>query len=114
MSRAGYFGKVGRWLLALLISFFATTGVLSAHEIRPAYLQIDQVGHNRFSVLWRTPILAGMRLPVLLKFSDGIRTVTGPLERELSDSVVEPVEDEDEPDEGVVLEPFVVYRAKVR
>jgi hydrogenase/urease accessory protein HupE len=76
-------------LLGLLIAFFATTGALSAHEIRPAYLQIDQVGHNRFSVLWRTPILSGMRLPVLLQFSDGIKIVTGPLERELSDSVIE-------------------------
>jgi hydrogenase/urease accessory protein HupE len=30
-----------------------------------------------------------MRLPVLLKFSDGIKLVTEPLERELSDSVIE-------------------------
>ena len=89
MSQAGLFAKVGGLLLGLLIAFFATTGALTAHEIRPAYLQIDQVGHNRFSVLWRTPILSGMRLPVLLKFSDGIKTVTEPLERELSDSIIE-------------------------
>ncbi|MEP9389734.1 HupE/UreJ family protein [Mesorhizobium sp. KR9-304] len=76
-------------LLALLIAFFAATVGVFAHEIRPAYLQIDQVGHNRFSVLWRTPILSGMRLPVLLKFSDGIKPVTEPLEREFSDSVIE-------------------------
>jgi hydrogenase/urease accessory protein HupE len=76
-------------LFGLLIAFFAATVDVSAHEIRPAYLQVDQVGHNRFSVLWRTPILSGMRLPVLLKFSDGIKLVTEPLERELSDSVIE-------------------------
>lgn len=76
-------------LLGFLISFLAGSLGVSAHEIRPAYLQIDQVGQNRFNVLWRTPILAGMRLPVLLRFSDGIRPVTEPLERELPDSVIE-------------------------
>ncbi len=89
MSDAGRSCKVGGLLFGLLIAFFAATVDVSAHEIRPAYLQIDQVGHNRFSVLWRTPILSGMRLPVLLKFSDGIKLVTEPLERELSDSVIE-------------------------
>jgi hydrogenase/urease accessory protein HupE len=76
-------------LLGFLISFLAASVSVSAHEIRPAYLQIDQIGQNRFNVVWRTPILAGMRLPVLLKFSDGIRPVAEPMERELSDSVVE-------------------------
>ena len=89
MRRAVQACKAGELLLGLLIAFFAATASLSAHEIRPAYLQIDQVGQHRFSVLWRTPILSGMRLPVLLKFSDGIKLVTGPLERELSDSVIE-------------------------
>ena len=39
-----------------------------------------------------------------------------PLPSSPIDSVVEPEEDEDEdePDEGVILEPFVVYRSKVR
>lgn len=89
MNHAGRSRKVGGLLLGLLISFFVATVGVSAHEIRPAYLQIDQVGHNRFSVLWRTPILSGMRLPVLLKFSNGIKPVAEPLERELSDSVIE-------------------------
>jgi hydrogenase/urease accessory protein HupE len=71
------------------MSLLAPTVGATAHEVRPAYLQIDQIGQNRFSVLWRTPILAGMRLPVLLQFSDGIRQATEPSERELSDSVVE-------------------------
>nr|WP_246246021.1 HupE/UreJ family protein [Mesorhizobium zhangyense] len=76
-------------LLGFLISFLAACVCVSAHEIRPAYLQIDQIGQNRFNVLWRTPILSGMRLPVLLKFSDGIKPVTEQMERELSDSVIE-------------------------
>lgn len=76
-------------LLASAISILAMPIDVSAHEVRPAYLQIDQIGQSRFGVLWRTPILSGVRLPVLLKFSDGINVVAGPAERRLSDSVVE-------------------------
>jgi hydrogenase/urease accessory protein HupE len=76
-------------LLFLAASILAMVVGVSAHEVRPAYLQIDQIGQSRFSVLWRTPILSGMRLPVLLQFSEGIRPVSEPSERRLSDSVVE-------------------------
>ena len=76
-------------LLALLISFLAMSASVSAHEVRPAYLQIDQTGEARYSVLWRTPLLAGMRLPVILQYSDGIKVVAGPAERILPDSLVE-------------------------
>jgi hydrogenase/urease accessory protein HupE len=62
---------------------------VAAHEIRPAYLQIDQTGQSRYSVVWRTPLLSGMRLPVVLQFPDGVRNVTEPAERELPDSLVE-------------------------
>jgi hydrogenase/urease accessory protein HupE len=61
----------------------------AAHEIRPAYLQIDQTGPTRYSVLWRTPLLSGMRLPVALQFPEGVRNVTEPNERQLPDSLVE-------------------------
>ncbi|WP_298447092.1 HupE/UreJ family protein [uncultured Marinobacter sp.] len=76
-------------LLALVMSNFAMFSSASAHEVRPAYLQIDQVGEHRFNVLWRTPVLSGTRLPVMLRYSDGIQVVTGPAERLLSDSMVE-------------------------
>jgi hydrogenase/urease accessory protein HupE len=89
MSRAGRSCRAGLLLLGFLISFLAASVGVSAHEIRPAYLQIDQIGQNRFNLIWRTPILSGMRLPVLLKFSGGIKLVAEPLERELSDSVIE-------------------------
>jgi hydrogenase/urease accessory protein HupE len=90
MSRASRFCRASAGLLlALLVSLVATSIGASAHEIRPAYLQVDQTGQNRFSVLWRTPILSGMRLPVVLQYSGGIRQVTEPSKRQLSDSIVE-------------------------
>ena len=76
-------------LLALAMLIVAVPLCASAHEVRPAYLQIDQTGPTRYNVLWRTPLLSGMRLPVILRYSDGIKLVTGPAERELPDSLVE-------------------------
>lgn len=90
MSRAFRFCLAARGLLlALAMLVLAVPFSASAHEARPAYLQIDQVGPARYNVLWRTPLLSGMRLPVVLRFSDGIKLVTGPAERELPDSLVE-------------------------
>lgn len=90
MSTAVRFCRVARGLLlALAAVLLAIPICASAHEVRPAYLQIDQVGPARYNVLWRTPLLSGMRLPVVLRFSDGIRLVTEPAGRELPDSVVE-------------------------
>lgn len=77
------------WRFALLVLLLSMTTSVSAHESRPAYLQIDQIGQDRFSVQWRTPLLYGMRLPVVLQFSDGISLVTEPVVREFADSMVE-------------------------
>lgn len=76
-------------LFALAMAMFAMPNRVAAHEVRPAYLQIDQVGPTRFNVLWRTPLQSGMRLPVLLRFSNGINLVTEPSERQLPDSMIE-------------------------
>lgn len=86
----------GRMLFTLLermlfgvVSVLALVGTVSAHEIRPAYLQIDEMAANRYEVVWRTPILSGMRLPVVIRFSRDVRNVTEPAERSLPDSLVE-------------------------
>ena len=60
-----------------------------AHEARPAYLEIKETAPGRFSVLWRTPVLSGMRLPVVLKLPDDVRNEQPPTVQELADSLVE-------------------------
>jgi hydrogenase/urease accessory protein HupE len=85
----GFRGPGWRLVVAVAISILALASTAAAHEIRPAYLQIDQTGQSRFSVLWRTPLLSGMRLPVVLQFSDRVKDVTEPTDRQLPDSVVE-------------------------
>jgi len=60
-----------------------------AHEARPAYLQITEAAPGRYDILWRTPLLSGTQLPVVLKLPDGLRDLTDPSAREFPDSVVE-------------------------
>jgi hypothetical protein len=71
----------------------AATGLLPfaslAHEARPAYIEMKETAPGQFSVLWRTPVLAGMRLPLVLQMPQGVRNVKPPAVEELSDSLLE-------------------------
>jgi hydrogenase/urease accessory protein HupE len=60
-----------------------------AHEARPAYLEIKETAPGQFSILWRTPVLSGMRLPIALKLPDDVQNVKEPMVQELTDSLVE-------------------------
>jgi hypothetical protein len=60
-----------------------------AHEVRPAVLEIKEIGPGRYNVLWRTPLLSGQRLPVVLQFPDDVRNINDPIVQELSDSIIE-------------------------
>lgn len=77
---------------ALLGIFFATFAFLSgasAHESRPAYMEVTEIAPHRYQIVWRTPLLSGMRLPVALRFPEKTRNVSEPTLRELPDSLVE-------------------------
>jgi hypothetical protein len=73
---------------ALAVALLAAPAA-RAHEVRPAYLQIDQAGPDRYSVIWRTPLLSGMPLPVVLTFPDDVRTISGPGTQDLPSSTLE-------------------------
>jgi len=74
------------WIVAAFAAFAAPT---FAHESRPAYLEIKETAAARYDVLWRTPVLAGMRLPVVLELPSDVKTVKGPVTQELADSLLE-------------------------
>ncbi|MFG1466267.1 HupE/UreJ family protein [Xanthobacter sp. DSM 24535] len=78
-------------LIGLLWAFvaFVFAAPADAHEVRPAYLQVDQTGADRYSVIWRTPLLSGMPLPVVLTFPEGVRTISGPGTQEMPGSTIE-------------------------
>jgi hydrogenase/urease accessory protein HupE len=63
--------------------------VAQAHEIRPAYLEITETRPGRYAVLWRTPLQAGMHLPVALRLPEGVRAEREATVQELTDSVLE-------------------------
>jgi hydrogenase/urease accessory protein HupE len=78
-----------RIVVALLLGYLALATAADAHEVRPAYLELTETAPGRYAVLWRTPVLAGMRLPVVLRFPEGVRDAREPLVQELNDSLVE-------------------------
>jgi hydrogenase/urease accessory protein HupE len=78
-----------RLVIGLMLATLVHVSEARSHESRPAYLEINQVSRDRFEVLWHTPLLAGMRLPVVLKFPDTVHNVTEPIQRELPGSLLE-------------------------
>jgi hydrogenase/urease accessory protein HupE len=81
--------RASRPFVVLLLALLLPASAASAHEARPAYLEIRETAVGEFSVLWRTPVLSGMRLPIALVFPDDVRTVQTPTVQELADSLVE-------------------------
>ncbi len=79
----------GRLVAALLLATGFFLRAAQAHESRPAYLELKETAPGQFSVLWRTPVLAGMRLPLVLKMPDGVKNLKEPMVQELTDSLVE-------------------------
>jgi len=84
LFRISGFGLRISFLLAI-----ALTPTAYAHEVRPAYLELKETAPGQFSVLWRTPVLAGMRLPIRLNLPEDARNLKDPVVQELTDSLVE-------------------------
>jgi hydrogenase/urease accessory protein HupE len=76
-------------LVGLIAVLLVPASIAYGHEVRPAYLQIDEVGPGRYQLLWRTPVLSGMQLPVVLRLPADVRILNGPMPQELPDSTVE-------------------------
>ncbi|HEU4381951.1 MAG TPA: HupE/UreJ family protein [Anaeromyxobacteraceae bacterium] len=61
-----------RWA-AIPLAWLALLPAAAAHEMRPAYLDLREVGPGEFSVLWKTPVLDGARLALEPVFSGEAR-----------------------------------------
>ena len=81
--------RIAGYVAAALLVVLAGLPAARAHEARPAYLELKETAPGQFSVTWRTPVLAGMRLPVALKLPEGLRNVEEPSVQELTDSLLE-------------------------
>jgi hydrogenase/urease accessory protein HupE len=83
--------KASRHLCVALLMVAAAPFVPScnAHETRPAYLEIKEISPDHYEVVWRTPVNAGMRLPIVLQLPPDAKNVTAPTTQELTDSLLE-------------------------
>ena len=63
----------------MLVSCVAFTPCASAHEVRPAYLELRQTGTETYDVLWKVPARGdNMRLGIYVEFPSGTTKVTTP------------------------------------
>ena len=80
---------VRRCLVAFVLAVLTPIAAF-AHEARPAYLKrFKETAPGQFDLLWRTPVLAGMRLPIVLEMPEGVRNVKERTVQELTDSLLE-------------------------
>jgi hypothetical protein len=82
-------GRIAACAVALLLVLLGGMPVARAHESRPAYLEIRESEPGQYTVLWRTPVLAGMRLPLVLGLPEGVTNLKPPVVQELNDSLIE-------------------------
>jgi hypothetical protein len=75
--------------VGLMLAGLLPASAAWAHEVRPAYLELKETTPDHFNVLWRTPMLSGIRLPVVLKLPDDVQNLKEPMIQELTDSLVE-------------------------
>jgi hydrogenase/urease accessory protein HupE len=77
------------WLVrAILVAWVLGAPSAIAHEIRPAYLQIDQTDTHAFDVLWKVPSRANTVLDIQPQFDPGFRLTKAGTEALLDGFVV--------------------------
>ena len=89
LIRVSNFGFRALRVLPWLFAGALAVPTARAHEARPGYLEIKETSPNQFSLLWRTPVLAGMRLPVRLTMPGDVKNLKEPVVQELADSLLE-------------------------
>ncbi len=76
------------WLgLPLVLALLA--GAPSAHEVRPAYLELSQIDEDTYDLLWKVPARGEQALGLHLRLPDGIRIVTPPVATATAGSYLE-------------------------
>ena len=79
--------KLFRYLYLLLVFLPAYTA--SAHEVRPAYLELREEKADQFSVTWKTPMLGDARLALEPEFSGDVKAVTPMTTRKVAGAAVQ-------------------------
>ncbi|HET6564167.1 MAG TPA: HupE/UreJ family protein, partial [Xanthomonadales bacterium] len=77
--RAGQVRARSMHLILLCLGLLLASNSLWAHEVRPAYLRIQQTAAEQFGVLWRVPAMGDMRLGIYIRMPDQCETSAEPL-----------------------------------
>ncbi len=67
---------MNRFIVAALALLLGLTMRASAHEVRPAYLELREITPGVFEVLWKTPMLGEARLALTPQFGDDARPLS--------------------------------------
>ncbi|WP_026617506.1 HupE/UreJ family protein [Ensifer aridi] len=90
LARAGFAGTGYVWLFLLtVVAAVLSPNAASAHEVRPAFLSIQEVAPNEFTVLFKTPMQGDARLALTALFSGRIEAVTPIVSRPTGDAMVQ-------------------------
>ena len=76
-----------KWTLCVLLVLFSVTA--SAHEVRPAYLELHEVQANEYQVLWKTPMRGDLRLSLSPAFSGRTEALTPIDTRQISGAAIQ-------------------------
>jgi hydrogenase/urease accessory protein HupE len=67
------------FLFAALAGLFAVHGVLHAHELQPAYLELRQTGPETFHVLWKVPARDDLQRGIRPQWPENCRITSDPI-----------------------------------
>lgn len=65
--------------LLLAALFILLISPAAGHEIRPAYLQLDETAPGQFTVLWKVPAAGDRRLGLFVQFPEECKKLTEPV-----------------------------------
>lgn len=77
------------YLLLLLLVVLPGVDTASAHEVRPAYLELREALPGEFDVLWKTPMQGELRLALSPEFSGRTENLSPVATRETNNAAVQ-------------------------
>lgn len=75
--------------LGLVLAYLAVAAPAAAHEVRPAYLALEETAPDEFEVLFKTPMRGDMRLDLSVAFSGKVEVLTPIVSRPTGDAMIQ-------------------------
>ena len=73
----------------IFVFLFSISSTIEAHKLQPAYLEINQQRADRFSILWKRPLVGGSPMDIQPRLPSDFRNVTKPVVQLLPTGAVE-------------------------